>query len=385
MRRSKSSSYKIIQNLIAQPRRTLVSILVGNEMVNISFSVIFAAVVISVFRGKVSEAFLPFLPVFLALPVILLMGEIIPKTVAIRAPDRIASINAYPIELFAKFIYPLRFMLRLVVDILARPFLGSKGKQDTIIDEDYFKTFVEIGREEGVLDEIEKDMIDRVLDLDDILVEKIMQPLSRVASVPENIKYKRLMSFIRRERYSRIPVHDPEDEYRIKGVLRIKELLNHTQRETADFGVFLREIIQKPLFITARSRIIDVLRTFQNNKKHMGIVVDEIGKMKGLVTLEDVLEELFGEIVDEFDIEEGYYTRLDEANHKFDLRIGIERFSEIVDHELDTTGSRTLGQVLAKNLEHKPGAGDIIVKGPLRITIREEKGRLFAIVYGQGR
>jgi putative hemolysin len=378
LKKSKPDIFHYINELLSRPRRTLITILLGNEVVNTSFSVLMASLMFTVFEGSVPDAVLPFIPAAFSWPILVMLGEILPKSVSVRIPERMAVLNAPVLYYISKFLFPVKLALKMFVDMAAKPFLGERGKDETIIDEDFFRVFVDMGTEEGILDKDEKKLIEKVFFLDDIFVSQVMTDISHVASVPEDINYSKLLDFIRRERYSRIPVYVGKDRTVINGILNVKDLVGYKFTIDSDFGALIKSKVKKPIYLNSKTKIIDALKDFQLRKIHMAVVVDDQSKVLGLVTLEDILEELFGEIKDEYDIEEGLYEKLPDGTYKFDLRLTMGRFSEVLNYTSQRGDFSNLTDFLTSVLGRKPKAGDSFITEGFFIRVTEETGRLFA-------
>lgn len=300
----KDSSFKYIANLLRAPSTFLATVLIGNEIVNISIAVVAAALFYSLARGIISDRFLPFCSMVVTVPVLLLLGEIIPKTLAVRFPERIALSNAYPLHLFSTAIAPLRHALNSAAKVFIGLFVKDPTKQplDSVsIDEGIFRSMVDIGSREGTVEPHERDLIHRAFRLDDITISDIMVPREEIVAVPLDISEDALMEIIETRRFSRYPVYKKSlDE--ITGFVHAKDLLRlkGTQKKRL---LTIKSILRKPTLLLESRNALSVFLQFQKNKSHIGIVIDNQGKTVGIVTLEDILEELFGEIIDETDRE----------------------------------------------------------------------------------
>jgi putative hemolysin len=301
----KASGYKYIVNLLKAPSTFLTTVLVGNEIVNISISVVVAGLVYSLAKDIVGGRFLPFISMALTVPLLLLFGEIIPKTIAIKFPERIALLNSYPLYLFSTTIAPVRHALNSAAKVFIGLFVKDPTKQplDSItIDEEIFRSMVDVGSREGTIEPGERELIHRALHLDDLYVSSIMTPRDRIVAVPIDISEEAFMEIIETDKFSRYPVYKKDIDH-IVGFVHAKDLLRLRSSARRKKLLTMKSTLRKPTFVHEGRNALSVLLQFQQNKTHIGIVVDSQGTTVGVVTLEDILEELFGEIMDETDIE----------------------------------------------------------------------------------
>ena len=302
----RASGFKYISKLLKAPSTFLTTVLVGNEIVNISISVVVAALVYSIAKDAITDRFLPLFSMAVTVPMILLFGDIIPKTIAAKFPERIALFNSYPLYLFSTVIAPLRHVLNSAAKVFIRPFVKDPTKQplDSVnIDEGIFRSMVDIGSREGTIEPGERDLIHRAFHLDDIYISQIMIPRDNIIAVPLDIGEKAFMEIIETKKFSRYPVYK-EGIDQITGFVHAKDLLRLKSAAHRKKSMTIKSILRKPTFVHESRNALSVLLQFQKNKTHIGIVVGNQGKAVGMVTLEDILDELVGEIRDDTDIEE---------------------------------------------------------------------------------
>ena len=300
-----AKGFKYIVRLLKAPSTFLATVLIGNEIVNISISVVAAALFYSLTKDIISDRYLPFCSMAVTVPVLLLLGEIIPKTIAVKYPERIALFNSYPLHLFSIAIVPLRHMINSIAKVFIGLFVKDPTKQpldSTTIDEGIFRSMVDIGSREGTIEPDERDLIHRAFHLDDISISDIMIPREGIVAVPQDIGEEAFMELIHEKKFSRYPVYEKSLD-RIVGFVHAKELLRLKGSGKAKGPLTIKSILRKPTFVSEGRNALSVLLQFQKKKTHIGIVVDDQGNTAGMVTLEDILEELFGEIMDETDRE----------------------------------------------------------------------------------
>jgi len=293
LKESNHPKASLIQELLEKPRRLLISILIGNESINITASALVASLCISLAgtQGK-------WLAIAIMTPLILIFGEVIPKTIAVSYSEKSSLLVAKPISIFVRIIFPIRWIIRIVVDRLTSLLGKQEEKEESIFFEEEFKELVEVGHKEGIIEKEEREMIHKILKFGDTLVSSIMTPRSDMFSLPYDSDIDHIIREINENHFSRIPIYKHEKN-NIIGVLNAKDLLTLRNKQATT----IISIIRKPYFVPKGKKIQEVLNEFQDKKIHLALVVNEYGSVIGLVTMEDLLEELFGEIYDEFDDE----------------------------------------------------------------------------------
>ncbi len=299
LQQSERAIDRLVARLLASPRDLLVTVLLGNELTNIALSIVSA----SITRGLLADRTLfeqALLSAAIVVPLLLVFGEITPKTLASQRAETLARLVARPLTLFATLTTPVRRLLRRLTDAVLRRFAGqatAAAGADSTIDENEFRTLVDVGAAEGVVEEGERALIHNVLDFGDLTVADVMKPWDQVFVVSEDRGIEGVIDQLDERAYSRIPVYRG-DRRTVVGVLFVKDLL------PIRWGLRpppprLRRLLRRPLFTLARRPAADLLEEFRTRRTHLAVVVDEFGKARGLVTMEDLLEELFGPITDD--------------------------------------------------------------------------------------
>ena len=294
LKESKHPKASLIHRLLENPRRLLISILMGNECINISASALTASLFISMvgFQGK-------WIAIAVMTPLILLFGEVLPKTIAVSHNEKFSFFVARPLDLFAHIIFPLRWTIRRIVDALIFLLGAKQESHENIFYERELKDLVDVGHKEGVLEGEEHQMIHNILKFNDTPVFSIMTPYSSISTLPHDLTIDQAIKQVKKHHFSRIPVYKQEKN-NIIGILNAKDLL--TMNFKRDFDTTsIAAIIRPPHFVSQDKRAHVVLKEFQEKKIHIALVVNKAKEIIGLVTMEDVLEELFGEFYDEFD------------------------------------------------------------------------------------
>lgn len=309
LKENKNRSNKIILNMLQKPKKLLATILIANNMVNIAI-IIISSLLISRLFDFGDKAWLEFLVQVVAVTfIILLLGEVTPKVYATRNGLKMASVMAIPLFILEKIFSPLSFTLINSTGFIEKRF-KSKGHDISV---DAISHAIEITNESNTT-EHEKNILKGIVRFGSIEVKQIMKPRLNVVAFNIETNFKDLLFRIIEAGFSRVPIYR-ESFDNVEGILFIKDLLPYIN-EKEDFE--WQKLIRPPFFVPENKKIDDLLREFQYKKIHIAIVVDEYGGSSGLVTLEDIIEEIVGEINDEFDDDEVQYSKLDENNYVFD-------------------------------------------------------------------
>jgi len=325
-----------VRRLTKYPRRLLITILVGNESVNVAISVVAATVFLSFFGEEGKWA-----AIAVMTPMLLIFGEAIPKTFAIINPIRFSSFVSPVLLGFFRTARPVVWALEKIsgwVIILLRM---EKPPQSDGLMEDEFKMLVDAGHREGALEESQRDLINRVFELSNVVASEVMTPRVDMFCLPVSMGIDDMETeIITNARYSRIPVYG-ENSDDILGILYTKDLLTMMTRGEKTAGV--ESLLRKPYFVPSGKKARSLLGDFQAKRIHLAIVVDEYGGVAGIVTLEDILERLFGDIYDEYDIKRDIYRRIDEKTLIVSGMMPRDLFNEtigapIIPEDFDTVG-----------------------------------------------
>jgi len=341
----------------------LTSILSANTVVNISIAVISAKAAELYFKslGFSSTYLLWIVEILIVGLFILLFGEILPKRIAIKNSLNFAKVSYYPLKFFLILITPLSFMINIIIDgIMALfPFIKKEKVFDT---EEELKIVTELGEEEGTIEEEESDMIQSVLEFDDKMVREIMTPRVDITSISSNSTIDELMDTIKEKKYSKIPLYE-ENVDKIKGIIYAKDILPYLIGSRPK-DINISDFCKDPLFVPENKPIDDMLDVFKNKKTQIAIVVDEWGGTAGLVTVEDIVEEILGEIRDPYDIEKDLFIKHDNDNYNLDAKIGIYDIEEELDIEFpEDRDYDTLGGYIFFSLEKIPDKGETVQFG----------------------
>ena len=305
----------------------------------------------------------------------LVLGELVPKRIAMHHPERISLMVAPIIKLVFLISKPFVAVLSASTNLVLKLFrIDAQDKPEQVTEEE-IRMMVDVGNEEGSIEKDEADMIDNIFEFDDITAEDVMTHRTDVAAVENTATVMDVITLAIKEGYSRIPVYE-EDIDNIRGTLYVKDLLPYINHGN-EFG--WQQLVRKPYFVPEHKKINDLLGDFQSNKVHMAIVVDEYGSTLGLVSLEDIIEEIVGEISDESDADESFFTRLDEKSYLFDGKSHLGDFERVlgIDEETfaDVKGdAETLAGLMLELKRDFPRKGDVFTSHDIRFTVQEMDG-----------
>lgn len=294
--RSSNSTDQYVVALLRDPRRLIATILLGNELINVTFSTIAATVAKDVLSGA-GEIALVFASTAMTVPLLLLLGEITPKSVALRTAEQWARVAARPLSAFALVTAPIRAVLAAFAGLVSRLFGGGAvAPQPALIDEAEFRALVDVGSEEGELEAAERRLIHNVFQFGDRTVAEIMTPARKMVSFSYDLPIARLVAEVARTGLSRIPIHRGRKEDVI-GIVFAKDLVGTTAARLK--GRSVKDLLRPPMYVPKTTKCDRLFREFQRKRTHLALVVDEYGRLVGLVTMEDLLVALFGPMRDD--------------------------------------------------------------------------------------
>lgn len=363
MRQERFPFIHFIEQLLENPRRLLVTIIVCNEAANIAFSALATALFLDLL-GIGGQ----WIAIVVLTPLILLFCEAMPKTFGKIYPMRFSSFTSPVVRVFMAAGYPLIWLMERISAFFGS-FFRDAGRKERALMEAAFRSLVEAGHEEGVIEKSERDLIHRVFKLGDTEVSAIMTPRVDMFCLPVGMSIEDMKKEIIEQGYSRVPVYGAGGIDDVLGILYARDLL----ARAAGLGKPLRveALLKKPFFVPPQRRADALLRDFQARKVHMAIVVDEYGGVEGLVTMEDILESLFGDIYDERDTIEDLYHRVDEQTFLVSGMMPIGRFNELTGASISEEDFGTVGGYVFHLFGRLPAKGESISIGGYKFLIEK--------------
>jgi len=364
MRRENHPALNRIERLLSRPRRLIVTILIGNEFVNVAASVISAAIVIQ-WLGAENK----FVNLFIMVPILLLVGEITPKTLAIRNNVAFASFQSPYISLFTDLISPLRWAVRLVADWVTTLIVGRERSRANIVTEDMVRTLAREAVGEGVLNPVEAQYIDQIFDFGDKRVEDVMTPRSNVFFLPATMSLAEMLQELRRTRRTKVPVY-LEQRNNILGILYARDLLGLGPEEIARLDEDKQQLLRKPYFVPESKLAASLFHTFRKRRLSLAMVVDEYGGVTGLISMEDLLECIFGDLPSASDAVAGVpYRKLTDGSTRIEGAMQIEQFNREFQQELPGDVAETVGGLVLDGFGELPTSGAKIIIAGLEFTV----------------
>ena len=350
-----------VKKLKDDPQRMLATILIGNNVVNVAASAITTSIMIGIFKSYAIAIATGVMTLL-----ILVFGEITPKSIAAKNNELISRLVAAPIWYLSIILAPILNILDKFLNRFIK-FAGIQAKEKAITDEEIM-SMIKVAEEQGSIKEIEEKMIKSILEFDDISVGKISTPRRDMIMIESKLKIKDAFKVFMKKNHTRIPVYE---KYRdnIIGIAHTKDLMARMQGKNKNISI--GKIIYKPYFVPEVKKISDLLKQFQKRKEHMAIVVDEHGSITGLVTLEDVLEEIVGEIMDETDIIAPNIKRIEKNIWIVNGKTDIDEVNEKLHMKLKGKGYDTLSGFILKQTGKIPKEGDEIVYNKFKLKIEE--------------
>ncbi|MDK2945963.1 MAG: magnesium and cobalt exporter, family [Geotoga sp.] len=355
---------KKLEKFMHRPNQYLTTILIMNNIVNILASSLTTVFVVNLFPGSQGTA-VGIATGFMTL-LILIFGEITPKVFARENREKFFSFVFNPIHFLNLILTPIVWVLVKITNVVIKAFGGEKIDQaPPFITESEIMTYLDMGHEEGVIEKYEKYLMQRSLEMRDTSVKEIMTPRVEIVAMEDNETLVDLIKTINEEGYSRLPVFK-ESMDTIIGICYAKDifkLLDKTDDLSSLKKNEITNLMHNPSFVPITMKINDVLKLFLANHTHMAIVVDEYGGTAGLVTLEDIIEELTGEILDEYDdkVEESNIVRIDDYSLLVNGSTPINDIEREFDIDFPETEFETIGGFLLEQLERFPKPGENIV------------------------
>lgn len=357
MNRENNPRVAMIERLLSEPRRLIVTILIGNEFVNVSASVLSAGIVIGVFGADMK-----WINIFVMVPVLLVVGEITPKSLAIRRNVAFATVQCVIIERFAQLIAPIRWLVRRVSDVFITMLVGEQRTAANIVTEDMVRTLTDEAVGHGAIDDREASYIHRIFDFGDQLVRDITTPRSQIFMLPVSMPLGQIAAEIHRTRHTKVPIHEHGDKDTILGILFARDLLGMSlsgHRDGDDRETLVA--LLRPAYFVPETRSADSLFfSFRQRRLSLALTVDEFGGITGLVTMEKLLECIFGDIEsrsERLTREQSGFDDLGDGRYSIHASMPIKHFNEMLGCALDDDSAETVGGVLLTHFEEMPEAG----------------------------
>ena len=376
MRRDDNSKLGLIKHLLSEPRRLIVTILIGNEFVNVAASVISASIVIALL-GPESK----YVNLLIMVPILLLVGEITPKTLALRHNIAFATLQSRPIAVFEKLISPVRWIVRIVSDGITTLIVGKQRTRASIVTEDMLRTLAHEAEQEGVVDYSEARFIDQIFEFSRKTVADVMTPRSAMFSLPVETPVSDIISQLVKRRHSRVPMYR-EHKDTIVGILYTRDLLEPVSERTLEEPGAIEKLLREPLLIPEVKPTAELFETFRRRRLTFAITVDEYGGVTGLVTMKDLLENIFGEFRSLSDAAKiRGIEDLQDGRFAIDGELSVEEFNREMHAHLSRWHAHTVaGLVLNAYGELPPSGASVELEGVRFIVDAVDHNRIKRLI-----
>lgn len=360
----KKKGSKALEKIKANTDHLLITILIGNNLVNIAAASIATAIAVEIY-GDIGIGIATGLVTIL----MLIFGEIGPKTYAARHPERVALFAAKKI-LFLSYLFT---PVILIYDGFKKLFRIEGNFGHPVVTEEEIKQWIDAGEESGTIEEEEHQMLHRVFRFTDTYAREAMTPRGDVVMISDDSSLEDAISIFNDTGFSRLPVYHEQID-NIIGSLNVKDAFAAVYNKKTDIKI--PDLLHEAQFVPESKKIDELLNELQMNKNHLAIVIDEYGNYAGIITIEDILEELVGDILDEFDVEEPEIQKIDDGVYLIDAGAWVDRINEELNISLPIDESyETIGGLLIDRLGHIPKRGEVIRIDDLGIEMRVMKMR----------
>ncbi|MCK9590534.1 MAG: hemolysin family protein [Methanoregula sp.] len=349
------------------PEHLLITILIGNNIVNVAAASLATVIAIRMF-GDIGVG----IATGIVVVILLVFGEIGPKIYAARASDSFILTIAPVILFLSRIFIPLIWLVERLSPKLG---IGKDGLEPSVTEEE-IKEWIDVGKEDGTIEQAEQDMLYSVLEFADTIAREIMTPRVDVIAMGDTVSFEEAIRVFNESGFSRIPIyHDQIDN--ITGILNVKDVFSAMVKHRKDSTI--KEVMYDPMFVPETKKIDDLLKELQVHRVQMAIVLDEYSSFVGIVTVEDILEEIVGDIMDEFDKEEPEVQNISEGVYVVDAQMWVEDINEQMEINLPVDESyETIGGLIIDRLGHiplHPGEKVEVNEGKITLVVMQMHGR----------
>lgn len=299
----------------------------------------------------------------------LILGELVPKRMALEKSEKIALAVARPIRILFKISAPVVKTLTYATNLVARILGGTNHVENSQITEEEIRLMINVGEEKGIFQETETDMINSIFEFDDTVAKEVMTPRTDIVAVSVDTSIDEILDIIIEESFSRIPVYEDSTD-NIIGILYIKDLFALI-RKNAEWKISLKDIVRPVYFVPEYKKIDELFKEMQKSKTHIAIVIDEYGGTAGLITIEDLLEEIVGNIFDEYDDVVLDYEKIDENTYIVSGMLSVSDINDIMDTAFPEEEFDTISGIVLSLSGKMPDVGDEVQFGTTSLRVEE--------------
>lgn len=358
-------STPILLNILEDKEKMLSAILIGNNIVNIAASALTTTLALKIFGSYAVSFFAGVLTL-----IILVFGEISPKTLASRNPEKFVYFYARPIQIIIFILIPFIYVVNILAGLVLKVLGSSANLTKDSVTQEEIRTMLEVSHEDGNTSKEEHKMINNIFDFGETIVRDLMTPRIDIVAIDVSATYEEFIDIYKKEQYTRIPVYEEKID-NIIGILNIKDVL--LNEESKEFNI--RDIMREPLYTYEQMSIAKLLLEMKKNFHNMAIVLDEYGTAAGLLSLEDILEEIFGDIRDEYDRdEEENIKKLKDGKYLVDASMKLDDINEYLSLDLYSDEYESIGGLLIEILGELPKEKDSVQIKNVKLVVTKMDG-----------
>jgi gliding motility-associated protein GldE len=370
--KSKSRAKKLVAKLLEQPQKLLLTILIANNFINVGIALVGTIIALRVSPMlEVESEYAISVSVILITVLVIVFGEILPKVISSKNPELVSTLLSGFVNIASIIFYPLTELFLILTNAFKKRI--PKPESNILVEE--IEPLIELGGKYGVIHEEEKKIIKNLLQFPEKTVKDVMTSRVDMVAIELGTELNQIIKVIRETGFSRLPVYQEQID-NIIGILYAKDIIQFVRDRKARKKFDIRKILREPIFVPETMRLKTLLQEFKQRKMHIAIVVDEFGGTAGLVTLQDIITEIFGEI--ERDLQEDkLFEKVGENEFVFDASLSIDEANEILGANLKTTQSDydTIGGFVLEITGKIPKEKDVIIYENLKFTIEKVDNR----------
>ena len=369
LRQSRHKDSESLHAMLDEPRRLIISILCGNELVNIASAVNMTGILLLLF----GDQDVAWINILIMVPLLLLMGEVTPKTIAVSYPIKFATrITAKILPQWMIYITPLREVVRMVADRVTTMVVGDAVDRENILQPDELRTLLEEGEKTGIIDATERVLIDNVLEASETDISRIMTPGPRILLLNADLPAPELIEQFRSHRHPRIPVYKGHWD-NVIGFIHSEDILKLVRGGSDLSKVTLNMILKPAHYVPPTKKVDEMFDYFQAHNTRVAIILGEYGEVTGIVTMKDVLKFIFGEISGKM-VGQEYYKEDDENSYTVPGDMRLTDFYNLTNFDIEDTVMATIGGVAFRLFDRLPEPGDQITHEGFRFTVKQRSG-----------
>ena len=369
LRRERHPHFATLQTLLERPRQLIISILCGNEIINVAAAANMTSILVTLYGEETGGM----LNILVMVPLLLLFGEVTPKTIAVSDPVKISTrIVAVPLSVWVKLITPFRYVIRLVSDRFTTWIVGEETAAENILQVDEFRTLVDEVVKGGELTASERSLIYNLLEAGTIEVIEIMIPRTQTAFINADTPVPEIVEQVRRLRYTRLPVYkDSRDN--LVGFIHAEDILKKVLDDTDFNSLHLEDIMHPPVIVPPTKKVDEMFDFFMDHKVQAAAVLNEFGGIDGLVTLKSVLSFVFGKVTPET-APHAAFVQIGENVFQVAGDMKLTAFNDLTNFGINDPRMTTVGGVMLRMLDRLPQVGDKVSIEGVELTVLEMKG-----------